>query len=55
MENEKSLINDLMSTDLKKFNNIQIESIVFHEKLGNGQFGEVFMGTYHKNVTFLKE
>lgn len=36
--------------DLDKFEKISLDSIVFHEKLGSGQFGDVFRGTYQKNV-----
>lgn len=32
-------------------NEIKSDSIVFHEKLGSGQFGDVFRGTFKRNVT----
>lgn len=35
---------------LSKFNRIPIENVVFHEKLGSGQFGDVYRGVYKKNV-----
>ncbi|CAF0736648.1 unnamed protein product [Brachionus calyciflorus] len=40
-------------SDLSKSNQIQRESLVFHEKLGSGQFGDVFRGTYKKTASHL--
>ena len=34
-----------------KSNEIKGESLIFCEKLGSGQFGDVFRGSYKKNAT----
>jgi hypothetical protein len=34
-------------------NLISSENLTFHEKLGSGQFGEVFKGIYKNNVKII--
>lgn len=43
-------IENLVATELNKCDRIQIGNLVFYEKLGSGQFGEVYRGTYKKKV-----
>jgi hypothetical protein len=42
---------DLIAYDLNKFNQIPLENVLIHEKLGSGQFGDVFRATYKKKVS----
>lgn len=41
---------DFNAVDLAKFNRIPVENVVFHEKLGSGQFGDVYRGVYKRSV-----
>ena len=43
------------ANDLSKLNRIPIDSVVFHEKLGSGQFGDVYRGVYRKNVRIYRK
>ena len=36
--------------DIAKTNEIKLENLSFHEKLGSGQFGDVYRGSFKKNV-----
>lgn len=52
---ENSSQNDIKNeavylNELNKCTQIQIETLTFYEKLGCGQYGEVYRGTYKKNV-----
>ncbi len=42
--------NELLIGENLKTNEIKAESLTFCEKLGSGQFGDVFRGTYKKNA-----
>lgn len=39
-----------LQIDLGKCNLIPVDCLVCYEKLGSGQFGDVFRGTYKHNV-----
>jgi hypothetical protein len=48
------LHNQTTTIDLVKCFEIKLENLSFHEKLGSGQFGEVFRGSYKKTVILKK-
>ena len=42
--------NEFLLSENSKSNEIKQEALTFCEKLGSGQFGDVFRGSYRKNV-----
>lgn len=42
--------NEFLLSENSKSNEIKQDSLTFCEKLGFGQFGDVFRGDYRKNV-----
>ena len=41
--------------DIAKTNEIKLENLSFHEKLGSGQFGDVYRGSFKKNVIISRQ